>query len=158
MMKEESMGYKNKSIITRMQAKQDPIEIEIGQDYEIEWSEYKIEGNYTAALRYVVLHKIMEEWNADKRHKTRRGSMLQRWQADMLKRMGRRTVALVPRRSGKSVLMSLEILKEMLWRNLKSWTRPRTVIFVSKDFDAVGQIMDYISTLMESFEWMKKMF
>lgn len=158
MMKEEIMGYKNKSLITRMQAKQDPIEIEIGQDYEIEWSEYKIEGNYTAALRYVVLHKIMEEWNADKRHKTRRGSMLQRWQADMLKRMGRRTVALVPRRSGKSVLMSLEILKEMLWRNLKSWTRPRTVIFVSKDFDAVGQIMDYISTLMESFEWMKKMF
>lgn len=32
------------------------------------------------------------------------------------------------------------------------------MIFVSKDFDAVGQIMDYISTLMESFEWMKKMF
>lgn len=118
----------------------------------------EIEGNYTAALRYVVLHKIMEEWNADKRHRNGRKEMLQRWQADMLKRMGKRTVALVPRRSGKTVLMSLEILKELLGENLKSGTRPRTVIFVSKDFDAVGQVMDYISTLMESFEWMRKMF
>ena len=118
----------------------------------------EIEGNYTAALRYVVLHNIMEEWNADKRHRNGRKEMLQRWQADMLKRMGKRTVALVPRRSGKTVLMSLEILKELLGENLKSGTRPRTVIFVSKDFDAVGQVMDYISTLMESFEWMRKMF
>ena len=160
MMKEEQMGYKNDKIIWRIDKKWGDIEIQIGQNYEVDMrgKEMEIEGNYTAALRYVVLHKIMEEWNADKRHRNGRKEMLQRWQADMLKRMGKRTVALVPRRSGKTVLMSLEILKELLGENLKSGTRPRTVIFVSKDFDAVGQVMDYISTLMESFEWMRKMF
>ena len=46
----------------------------------------------------------------------------------------------------------------MLAHNYKQATRPRSVIFVSKDFDAVGQVMDYITSLINEFDWLKSMF
>ncbi len=42
--------------------------------------------------------------------------------------------------------------------NYKSATRPRTVLFISKDFDAVDQVMDYVNGLLKEFDWMKDMF
>ena len=46
----------------------------------------------------------------------------------------------------------------MLAHNYKQATRPRSVIFISKDFDAVGQVMDYITSLINEFDWRKSMF
>ena len=46
----------------------------------------------------------------------------------------------------------------MLAHNYKAATRPRSVIFVSKDFDAVNQVMDYINSLINEFDWLKSMF
>ena len=46
----------------------------------------------------------------------------------------------------------------MLSHNYKQATRPRSVIFISKDFDAVAQVMDYINSLINEFDWMKEMF
>lgn len=161
MMKEELMGYKNDSIRVRMQKWWEETEVQIGQDYEVDvkGEKYDIEGNYTAALRYIVLNKMLETWNADPRNRNhQREKMLQRWQADFLKRMGWVTICLVPRRSGKTCIMALEVLKELLGYNYKSWTRPRTVLYITKDYDAVGQVMDYINTMIEWFEGLKQIF
>lgn len=32
------------------------------------------------------------------------------------------------------------------------------MIFISKDFDAVTQVMDYIKSLINDFDWLKTMF
>lgn len=68
-----------------------------------------------------MLNKMLETWNADPRNRNhQREKMLQRWQADFLKRMGWVTICLVPRRSGKTCIMALEVLKELLGYNYKS--------------------------------------
>lgn len=46
----------------------------------------------------------------------------------------------------------------MLNTNYRSGTRPRTVLFISKDYDAVDQVMDYIQSLLNDFDWLKHMF
>lgn len=46
----------------------------------------------------------------------------------------------------------------MLNHNYRAATRPRTILFISKDYDAVNQVMDYVLSLIEEFDWMKKMF
>lgn len=65
---------------------------------------------------------------------------------------------IVTHNSGKTSLFALEILKEMLNTNYRSGTRPRTVLFISKDYDAVDQVMDYIQSLLNDFDWLKHMF
>lgn len=45
----------------------------------------------------------------------------------------------------------------MLAHNYKAGTRPRSVIFLSKDFDAVWQVMDYVNALTNEFDWLKQM-
>ena len=45
----------------------------------------------------------------------------------------------------------------MLAHNYKQASRPRSVIFLSKDFDAVGQVMDYVNAITNDFDWLKKM-
>lgn len=136
---------------------------QVGQDYKIEVEELgrkiTIKDNYTAALRYNMFHRSLEEWNANPRYKLhQRNTLLQWWQTDAEKRMARRTVMLLPRRSWKTLLVTSEILKELLNINYKSATRPRTVLFISKDFDAVDQVMDYVNGLLKEFDWMKDMF
>lgn len=162
MMKEEILGYyNNEPLRYRSKGSKEEKLFKIWEEYEFEirGNKEKITGNYTAALRYQMLNKALQEWNMNPRYKMfQRNSLLQWWQRDLLKRMWRKTVALVPRRSWKTVVMTLEILKEMLAHNYKSWTRPRTVIFVSKDFDAVGQVMDYVRSLINDFDWLKTMF
>ena len=164
MMKEAIMDY----------ARPDPLEFKpkqsstpkvfkVWEDYDFEFPQYNltvhIKDNYTAALRYQMLHKALEEWNANPKYKLQqRSDLLQWWQTDVEKRMARRTVVLAPRRSWKTVVIALEILKEMLSHNYKAATRPRSVIFISKDFDAVAQVMDYINSLINEFDWMKEMF
>lgn len=169
MMKEAMMGYYNSDPLKyRSKGDKNEQSFDIGQTYEFQLSSemensysktLTIEGNYTAALRYQMLNKALQEWNANPRYRMhQRNSLLQWWQKDMLKRMWRKTVVLVPRRSWKTVIMTLEILKEMLAHNYKAGTRPRTVIFISKDFDAVTQVMDYIKSLINDFDWLKTMF
>ena len=165
LMKEAIMWYEQSDpIIFRPSKKSAPKSFTIWQDYEFElpaFDNFKayIKNNYTAALRYQMLHKALEEWNSNPRYKLyQRNNLLQRWQTDALKRMARRTVILASRRSWKTIIVALEILKEMLAHNYKAATRPRSVIFVSKDFDAVSQVMDYITSLINEFDWLKSMF
>ena len=81
-----------------------PKTFKIGEDYDFKFSQYgmtaHIKDNYTAALRYQMLHKALEEWNTNPKYKlNQRTNLLQWWQMDALKRMARRTVILAPRRS-----------------------------------------------------------
>lgn len=165
LLKESIMGYGQHEPITfRPSKKSPPKTFQIGQDYEFNFPQYEnltvqIKDNYTAALRYQMLHRALEERNANPRYKLhQRSNLLQRWQTDALKRMARRTVILASRRSWKTIIVALEILKEMLSHNYKQATRPRSVIFISKDFDAVSQVMDYITSLINEFDWLKSMF
>ena len=164
MMKEAIMDYARPDpIIFKPKRGSAPKTFKIGEDYDFEFPQYgmtaHIKDNYTAALRYQMLHKALEEWNANPKYKlNQRTNLLQRRQMDAFKRMARRTVVLAPRRSWETVVVALEILKEMLSHNYKQATRPRSVIFISKDFDAVAQVMDYINSLINEFDWMKEMF
>jgi len=165
LMKEAIMGYEQADpIIFRPSKKSTPKSFTIWQDYDFTLpiannQVFHIKNNYTAALRYQMLHRALEEWNANPRYKLhQRSNLLQRRQTDALKRMARRTVILASRRSWKTIIVALEILKEMLAHNYKQATRPRSVIFISKDFDAVGQVMDYITSLINEFDWLKSMF
>lgn len=166
MMKERVMDYHQPNPIKYRPTKNSVVkEFKVGETYEVKLPSTRnhppiiIDHNYTAALRYNMLHRAFDEWNSNPKNKNyQRTSLLQWWQVDALKRMGRRTVLLCPRRSGKTILLALEILKEMLSKNYKSWTRPRTVLFISKAFDAVEQVMDYIRALIVEFDWMKDMF
>jgi len=54
--------------------------------------------------------------------------------------------------------VSFELIKELLNINYKKSTRPRIVLFISKDYDAISQVMTYINSLLKEFDWMKKMF
>lgn len=165
LMKEAVMGYEQSDPIIFKPKKNSPEKvIHIWQNYQFTFPQFdnqtfEVLNNYTAALRYQMLNKALEEWNANPRYKLhQRRNLLQRWQTDALKRMARRTVILASRRSWKTVIVALEILKEMLAHNYKAATRPRSVIFISKDFDAVNQVMDYITSLINEFDWMKSMF
>ena len=164
MMKEAIMDYSRPDPITfKPKQSSTPKTFKVWEDYDFEFPQYNltvnIKDNYTAALRYQMLHKALEEWNANPKYKLQqRSDLLQWWQTDVEKRMARRTVVLAPRRSWKTVVIALEILKEMLSHNYKAATRPRSVIFISKDFDAVAQVMDYINSLINEFDWMKEMF
>lgn len=164
MLKEAIMDYARPDpIVFKPKRGSAPKVFKIGEDYDFEFPQYgitaHIKDNYTAALRYQMLHKALEEWNANPKYKlNQRTNLLQRRQMDAFKRMARRTVVLAPRRSWKTVVVALEILKEMLSHNYKQATRPRSVIFISKDFDAVAQVMDYINSLINEFDWMKEMF
>lgn len=164
MMKEAIMDYSRPDPITfKPKQSSTPKTFKVGEDYDFSFPQYSldvhIKDNYTAALRYQMLHKALEEWNANPKYRLQqRSDLLQWWQTDVEKRMARRTVVLAPRRSGKTVVIALEILKEMLSHNYKAATRPRSVIFISKDFDAVSQVMDYINSLINEFDWMKEMF
>ena len=165
LMKEAIMWYEQSDpIVFRPSKKSAPKSFSIWQDYDFKLPQldnqvFHIKNNYTAALRYQMLHKALEEWNSNPRYKLhQRTNLLQRWQTDALKRMARRTVILASRRSWKTIIVALEILKEMLAHNYKQATRPRSVIFISKDFDAVGQVMDYITSLINEFDWLKSMF
>lgn len=163
MMKEAIMDYHQTELIFKPKKNSAPKTFKIWEDYDFEFPQYNnlnvhIENNYTAALRYQMLNKALEEWNANPKYKfNQRTNLLQRWQTDALKRMARRTVILASRRSWKTIIVALEILKEMLSHNYKSATRPRSVIFVSKDFDAVSQVMDYVNSLTNEFDWLKEM-
>lgn len=164
LMKEAIMNYIHpEPLLFRPTKKSPPRSFKIGEDYDFNIERFNlpvhIHDNYTAALRYQMLNKALEEWNANPRYKlNQRTNLLQRWQTDALKRMARRTVILASRRSWKTIIVALEILKEMLAHNYKAATRPRSVIFVSKDFDAVNQVMDYINSLINEFDWLKSMF
>lgn len=164
MMKEAIMDYHQPEPMDYRPTKTSQSKIfKVGEDYDFNLDKYNItvhiKDNYTAAIRYQMLNKTLEEWNANPKYKfNQRTNLLQRWQTDALKRMGRRTVILAPRRSWKTVLLALEILKEMLSYNYKKATRPRSVIFISKDFDAVQQVMDYVTSLINEFDWLKGMF
>ena len=165
LLKESIMGYEQSDPIIFKPKKNSPEKvIKIWQNYHFEFPQYNdfkadVLNNYTAALRYQMLNKALEERNSNPRYKLhQRTNLLQRWQTDALKRMARRTVILASRRSWKTIIVALEILKEMLAHNYKAATRPRSVIFISKDFDAVGQVMDYITSLINEFDWMKSMF
>ena len=165
LLKESIMGYEQADPIIFKPKKNSPEKvIKIWQNYHFEFPQYNnfeadVLNNYTAALRYQMLNRALEEWNSNPRYKlNQRSNLLQRWQMDALKRMARRTVILASRRSWKTIIVALEILKEMLAHNYKQATRPRSVIFISKDFDAVGQVMDYITSLINEFDWMKSMF
>lgn len=163
MMKEEMMAYtRPDNLLFRPSPSAQEHAFQIGQDYDFHFDKYDLDvtvkDNYTAALRYAMLNKALEEWNANPKYKFHQRSTLnQRWQSDVCKRMGRKTVVLAPRRSGKSFLLSQEILKELLAHNYKQASRPRSVIFLSKDFDAVGQVMDYVNAITNDFDWLKKM-
>lgn len=162
MLKEMVMGYSQPDEIQYRPTKTSEVKkFKVWQDYTFDFKgqSITIKDNYTAAIRYQMLHKALEEWNSNPRYRNhQRNNLLQWWQADAMKRMGRKTVMLVPRRAWKTVVMTLEILKEMLSYNYKKATRPRTVIFLSKDFDAVGQVMDYVKSLINEFDWMRWMF
>lgn len=164
LMKESIMNYSQPDpIVYKPTKKSAPKSFQIWQDYDFHLTRFNldvhIKDNYTAALRYQMLHKALEEWNANPKYKLhQRKNLFQRWQTDASKRMARRTVLICPRRSGKTMYVSLEILKEMMSHNYKKATRPRSVIFISKDFDAVNQVMDYINSLINEFDWLKGMF
>lgn len=163
MMKEYIMDYRQPEPLRyRPHRSSQPKEFKISNNYTLDiWNRWSVNvyDNYTAALRYQMLHKALEEWNMNPKYRlNQRQNLLQWWQADAMKRMGRRTVILCPRRWWKTVVMALEILKEMLSYNYKSGTRPRSVMFLSKDFDAVTQVMDYIKSLIDDLDWLKMMF
>ena len=118
----------------------------------------KIPDNYTAALRYQLFKGALSEWNADPKHRLhQRNTLLQAWQADAKLRMGRKTVIIVPRRWGKTSFLAMEIMGELLNHNYRSATRPRSVLFITKDSDAIIQVMDYINALVKEFDWLKRM-
>ena len=51
----------------------------------------------------------------------------------------------------------MEIMEELLNHNYRSATRPRSVLFITKDSDAIIQVMDYINALVKEFDWLKRM-
>lgn len=163
MMKEDMMSYiRPDSLFFKPAPTAKENEFKIGQDYHFKFENYGLEvdikDNYTAALRYAMLNKALEEWNSNPKYRFHQRSTLnQWWQSDASKRMARKTVILAPRRAGKSFLLAQEIMKELLAHNYKKASRPRSVIFLSKDFDAVGQVMDYVNAITNDFDWLKKM-
>ena len=67
-------------------------EFQVGQDYDFEFPKYNlsvtVKDNYTAALRYQMLNRALEEWNANPKYKYHQRSTLnQWWQSDVSKRM-----------------------------------------------------------------------
>lgn len=88
MMKEAMMGYYNSDPLKyRSKGDKNEQSFDIGQTYEFQLSSeaensysktLTIEGNYTAALRYQMLNKALQEWNANPRHRMhQRNSLLQ---------------------------------------------------------------------------------
>lgn len=99
------MGYSRPDPITfKPKQSSTPKTFKVGEDYDFEFPQYSlkvhIKDNYTAALRYQMLHKALEEWNANPKYILQQREDLLQWrQTDTEKRMARRTVVLAPRRS-----------------------------------------------------------
>lgn len=143
--------------------------VTVGQEYEVTTTSspastlpsktYKLPHVYGPSIRYALFNKALQSWNANPlnwQHK--RDSLLQTWQMYAKLWTARRMVMLLPRRSGKSFYGAGEVIDEMLAINYRAGTRPRTILYLTKDFDAVGQTMIYITSLLKDFDRMKDLF
>lgn len=165
MAKDALMGLWNNEKLKYKPSKSAPEEeFPISRDYEMQDPRDKtktltIKDNFSIWLRDALLRQMLESWNADPAHiKFQRNTLLQKWQIKYLKRREKRTVALCPRRSWKSLLMAIEVLTRMLQYNHKKWVRPLTILYLSKDTSTYKTVLDYIDATLAQIGFLKSFF
>jgi hypothetical protein len=135
------------------------LDFPIKKDYDIYLSDFNdtvhIPNNYTAWLRYAIFSSAAQQkWrdpalDADKPQETR--PLLQRWQYDVIKRGGKRTLFACPRRQGKTLLMVFLALRAVMKYNPKAQFRPTSVLYIWLTEKALTPVLHYITKMTQAF-------
>ena len=85
-------------------------------------------------MRYAIFSSSSQQNNReidlDDKQPEKTRPLLQRWQYDVIKRMGKRTLFACPRRQGKTLLMVFLALRAVMKHNKKAQFRPTSVLYL----------------------------
>lgn len=115
-------------------------DLSISENYDV-WDRM-IWGNYTAKLREAMFS------NATKTLPS--GRLLMAWQYDVIRKMGKKTMLIAPRRWGKSFLLWLLALREILRDSftIHGSFRPISVIYIGLTKTKLMKVVNYIKTML----------
>lgn len=143
-MKEFMMGYVR--VNPYKIAVKDPSWWESFQEIKLHSSysddKYSVDNNYTVAMRTAMFRRMKENLNADQ--------LLMNRQYDAHLLQARRTFLTASRRSGKTVLWALFLLREMFRDSFSFQTsiRPISVIYIGMTHEDNNAVLQYINSLI----------
>jgi len=160
LMKEQLDGFymiKDYKLATSAPGSKEQIDFPLKHDilltHPITGDPMTIMNNYTAWLRYAIFSdasKLQGRDPGDPDSSIQR-PLLQRRQYDVIKRMGKRTIFMCPRRVGKTLLMTFLALRAVMKHNPKAQFRPTSVLYVGLSEKNLQPVLHYIKKMIQSF-------